>query len=115
MLIDFSQYSLDELHQAQHLLGLELEKRREHERAHLMEEFAALARARGFVLSEVVRPVVGKEQGHRPTTKKGARRPVAIKYRHPQDKSLTWTGRGKQPVWVQRWLNSGRTLAELAT
>lgn len=115
MLIDFSGYTLDELHQAQHLLGLELEKRREHERAHLMEEFAALARARGFVLSDVVRPISGKEIGPRGTVKKGTRRPVAVKYRHPRDKSLTWTGRGKQPVWVKQWLGAGYSLAELAT
>ena len=28
---------------------------------------------------------------------------VAPKYRHPQDSSLTWTGRGRSPVWVAEW------------
>lgn len=29
---------------------------------------------------------------------------IKPKYRHPTDHSLTWTGRGNKPHWVQAWL-----------
>lgn len=28
---------------------------------------------------------------------------AAIKYRHPDNADLTWTGRGNQPRWVREW------------
>lgn len=39
---------------------------------------------------------------------------VAPKYRHPDDSTLTWTGRGNKPRWVTEWLGGGRTLEEIA-
>jgi DNA-binding protein H-NS len=42
------------------------------------------------------------------------RRPVPIKFRHPDQKELTWSGRGKTPTWINAWLKQGRVLAELA-
>jgi ParB/RepB/Spo0J family partition protein len=34
------------------------------------------------------------------------------RYRHPNN-DATWSGRGKQPKWVQEWLEAGNTLEEL--
>ena len=31
---------------------------------------------------------------------KGPKKPVAIKYRHPENASFVWTGRGKAPKWL---------------
>jgi DNA-binding protein H-NS len=42
------------------------------------------------------------------------RRPVPIKFRHPDQKELTWSGRGKTPTWINAWIKQGRALAELA-
>ena len=39
---------------------------------------------------------------------------VAVKYRHPKDASLQWTGRGRQPKWVEAWLKDGGTIEALA-
>jgi len=33
---------------------------------------------------------------------------VAIKYRHPDDHSKTWTGRGMKPRWLVELINAGR-------
>jgi DNA-binding protein H-NS len=43
-------------------------------------------------------------------TRKGLK--VPIKYRHPQDPSKTWTGRGVTPRWLQTLLDSGRDRSE---
>ena len=110
----FSPLSLPELQQVQTLLGHEMEKRREQERDRLFEEFAALARARGIAIHEVAR----RTRGHDATAKRGSakrvRRSVPIKFRQPDQKELTWSGRGKTPTWINAWLKQGRVLAELA-
>jgi DNA-binding protein H-NS len=38
---------------------------------------------------------------------------VLQKYRNPQDHSQTWSGRGKQPLWVAKLLKSGSKLEDL--
>ena len=37
---------------------------------------------------------------------------VAVKYRHPSDATLQWSGRGRQPKWVKDWVDSGKSLNE---
>src|SRR5699024_10347350 len=41
-------------------------------------------------------------------TTRRTRRPAAVKYRHPDDASLTWAGRGKRPLWLVAELEKGR-------
>ena len=38
---------------------------------------------------------------------------VAPKYKNPDDASQTWTGRGRQPLWVKAALDGGKTLDDL--
>ena len=48
--------------------------------------------------------------------KKKARRPypkVHPKYRNPERSSETWSGRGKQPLWVGAHLRSGKKVDDL--
>src|SRR3954468_12697616 len=39
---------------------------------------------------------------------------VAPKYRNPDNLAETWTGRGRQPRWVQAALAHGRALSDFA-
>ena len=32
---------------------------------------------------------------------------VKVKYRHPENAALEWTGRGRQPKWVAEWVAKG--------
>lgn len=51
------------------------------------------------------------KRGRKPgSTNSGERKPVAPKY---QLDDKTWTGRGKQPLWVVEALASGLTLEDL--
>ena len=38
---------------------------------------------------------------------------VAVRYRHPDDANLQWTGRGRQPKWVVEALGKGKSLDDL--
>lgn len=35
------------------------------------------------------------------------------KCQHPHDASLSWSGMGRKPAWVQRWLEGGGTMEDL--
>lgn len=61
----------------------------ERERVELKQKMAAMAAQAGFSLSELVGGRMGKKRG-----------PVPVKYRHPDDASMTWTGRGRKPKWL---------------
>lgn len=41
------------------------------------------------------------------------RKVKVVKYRHREDPSLTWGGRGKRPQWVHDWLAGGGALEAL--
>ena len=68
------------------------------EKANVKQQIAELAAKSGFDLDEIV----GKQNG------KGSK--VAVKYRHPKDKALTWTGRGRKPTWLVAELDKGLKL-----
>jgi DNA-binding protein H-NS len=55
----------------------------------------------------------GKTEGKK--AKPQASRAVVLpKYRNPENADETWSGRGRQPKWVQAALASGETLSDLA-
>jgi DNA-binding protein H-NS len=37
---------------------------------------------------------------------------MTVKYRNTDNINEVWTGRGKTPIWLQKLLDNGRTLAE---
>lgn len=63
-------------------------------------EMQEVARRHGLELNEVV------------GGKKGAQI-AAPKYRHPENPSLTWAGRGRKPRWLIEELEKGRQMEDL--
>lgn len=61
----------------------------------------AMAQEHGFSLSEL-------------TGKKAAKVPAPAKYRHPENPSVTWSGRGRQPQWFKDALEAGMSAESLA-
>lgn len=65
----------------------------------------------GLVFNEFDVIAAKAEVTEAPATQKAGH--PQVKYRHPDNHSMTWTGRGKKPRWVQDWLDGGKTLEEL--
>jgi len=40
--------------------------------------------------------------------------PAAPKYQHPENTALTWSGRGRRPLWFIEALEAGKTADDLA-
>lgn len=44
---------------------------------------------------------------------KATKNTVPAKYANPEDNAATWTGRGRQPLWVKSHLDAGGSLDDL--
>jgi len=115
-MIELSKLSSAEFQHLLTILPEEIE-RRTLEREHLIEELAALAKARGFELEELMRcpDKQGDALASQMVTKprSAPRGPAPVKFRHPLQTEQAWTGRGLQPKWVAAWLAEGRKIEEL--
>lgn len=72
---------------------------------------AALAAEHGYTIEELF----GDQPAARTPGKKRARRKagkVAAKYRDPDNKRNTWTGRGRMPRWLAQKTKHGRSVAD---
>ena len=102
--MELSNISLAELKQLLEAIPAEIKRREKDERAQALKDLQAFAAERGFSLEELLGE--GKD--------KKVSKPVAIKYRHPENAELAWTGRGRQPKWVVEFIATGGTIEQLA-
>jgi DNA-binding protein H-NS len=89
---------------AQTILAAKQEKLREA----FIEETRRKAEALGLSIEDLfsvatTKKPTGRDKGDKPSV----RRPVAIKYRDPQNHESTWTGRGMKPRWLRDKIASG--------
>ena len=110
--MDISKLTTKELEALLKRIPKEIDKRRQQEKSKLMDDITQIASKRGYSLKDLI----GFGKAPRPAKGKKAlkRKPVAVKYRHPEQAELTWTGRGRKPHWVTRWLAGGKTMETLA-
>ncbi len=99
--INYDKMSVKELtdHIAKATKALNAAKDRE--RADLKHKIASLAENAGFSVGELF--------GAR-----GRGKSVAVKYMNPDNRSETWTGRGRKPNWLVAKLNKGAKMADFA-
>lgn len=101
--MDLSGLSVKDLRALQEQVKQEIKKREHEDVAKAREQILAIAQSVGIPLKDLI--------GNNARTKAAAT--VAVRYRHPSDTSLQWTGRGRQPKWVKDWVESGQALAAL--
>jgi DNA-binding protein H-NS len=103
--MDIATLSIAELKDLLVEVPKEIKRREKGEKARVRKEIEALAANAGFSLDELLSEAEENTK---------TRKPVAVKYRHPNDASLEWTGRGRQPRWVGDFLASGGSIEQLA-
>lgn len=104
--MDLSALTVSQLRDLQQQIPAEIKRRQSKEKQNVLKELRAAAKARGFELEDLV--------GGTPAKKKAASGKVKVKYRHPKDATLEWTGRGRQPKWVVEFLAKGGKIEALA-
>ncbi|MEY2631696.1 MAG: hypothetical protein RIR00_350 [Pseudomonadota bacterium] len=105
--MDLTTLSFAELKDLLVRIPQELRRREAQEKAMLLEEMKSLVQSRGFTFEQLV-----GEDVKLPSKTKGV--PVKVKYRHPENAALQWTGRGRKPQWVVAWLDAGNSIDALA-
>lgn len=103
-----SNLTFNELKQLQQDVSQELTRRERTARQDFLSQIRQLARDHGIDPSAVSL----SETLNEPSRNK-LRAPVKPKYRHPGNPSLTWTGRGKKPRWIEELTTQGTQLESL--
>lgn len=99
--VDLSKLSIEELQNLTQAIQEEITSRRAAERERVLQQMRDLASSAGMTLEEILKP--SKPSGG-----------VSVKYRHPENPALTWTGRGKRPTWLNEALAGGKNLEDFA-
>lgn len=79
-------------------------KKRTAQRKEVLNQIREIAEGAGLSQAELAAALSGKK---RRTGGPKAGSKVAPKYRNPKDVAQTWTGRGKQPVWLREAIEGG--------
>lgn len=69
----------------------------------------------GISIEQLTEALAAKGKKGRKPGKAGGGTPTAVKpkYESPTDPTVTWTGRGRKPKWVQEWVDGGNDLEKL--
>lgn len=117
--MDLSTMSLTELRRLQGKIETEIRRRSDTARRDLLKKMQKMAAEEGLSLSDVIagaasekKPAATKPRRAAKTIAKKTGK-VPAKYRHPEDTSLNWSGRGRKPLWVESWLAEGKSLDAL--
>ena len=125
MSVNYSTLSLDKLKKEKAKIEKAISVAEAKDKKAAMAKMVAIARESGIDLAELVgsgskrvakkvSAAVSKTPATRKKKKVAAKRgKVAPKYRNPEDSKATWTGRGKQPIWVRDYLGNGGTLESI--
>lgn len=120
--MDIKTVSLPELRRFAAKIEKEIERREQADKKGLLSKLKKLAEEQGFDFAALVgletsavklAAAKGKkaEKLAKASKKAGAGK---IKFRHPEDASIGWTGHGRKPGWVINWLADGKPLEELS-
>jgi DNA-binding protein H-NS len=101
---DFEALSLTELRKLGKDVAREISTFEDRQKANARVEVEAFSREMGYSLAELV--------GH---DAKPKRIPAVPKYQHPENTTLTWSGRGRRPLWFIEALEAGKTADDLAS
>jgi DNA-binding protein H-NS len=84
-------------------------RKSEADRAATLVKIKALAAESGYSLDELLKPARAPRSLAVTGEKTDKRSSVEAKFAHPENASVTWTGRGKAPKWVTEWEASGKS------
>ncbi|WP_116085906.1 H-NS family nucleoid-associated regulatory protein [Tropicimonas sp. IMCC34011] len=106
MAVNIEGRSRKELEEMRAQIDAEMEKALERDRREALDAVEKTAQKYGWTLDELIG---GRKKGKAATAKKS--RP---KYAHPENPSMTWTGRGRRPQWIKDHEDNGGDLNDLA-
>lgn len=120
--MDLKSLSLVELRRLAGRIEKEIAKKELGDKKDLLGRLRKMAEEQGFDLGDLMETSAPKSvTASKPVKPKANRKQVkgakktagTLKFRHPDDASIAWTGHGRKPNWVLQWLNDGKSLDAL--
>jgi len=112
--MNLSQYTLLQLKQLSARITSAIEKQQSAGKASVLKKLKQLAREHGLSLEDVLADAAATpapKSAAKPSSPRKA--PLPAKYRHPNNRELGWSGRGRKPQWVAAWLANGGSMDAL--
>jgi DNA-binding protein H-NS len=100
---DVETLSLKELKSLQKDLAKAISKFEDRQKSDARSKLEIIAKEMGYSLADLIGTEV-----------KPTRAPAAAKYRHPENATLTWSGRGRKPLWFVAAIEAGKSPEDLA-
>lgn len=100
---DIEAFSLKELKRLQKDLAKAISTYEDRHKRDARSKLEAIAKDMGYSLAELIVNEV-----------KPTRSLAATKYRHPENAELTWSGRGRMPLWFVAALKAGNSPEDLS-
>jgi DNA-binding protein H-NS len=101
---DISNLSVSELERLTDEAKALIESKKEQSLDDAVERIMLIVGETGLTLEALM------ARGNHKGSKTSVRKPVAPRYRNPDNSSETWTGRGKQPRWLAAQVAAGAKL-----
>ena len=101
--MDLNNLTLAELKERQKAIALEIKNFPEKAKTAARNELEAKARELGYSIKDLLGTVTSTRQ----------KRQVIVRYRNPENSSVTWTGFGRRPNWFNDALASGKSRSDL--
>lgn len=117
--MDLKSLSLGKLETLKKRIAREIEARERVGKTDVIKKLRKLAAAEGFALEDILvlsqaSPVgvpAKAKRAKKAVAKKSA--PQPIRYAHPGNPELKWSGRGRRPTWVELWTQNGGAMSAL--
>jgi DNA-binding protein H-NS len=117
MTINYSSWTVDKLNKELEKIQRIIKTKEARDKKATLAKLVLVARKSGFELHELMDSVsAGKAVPGTirvPSRKTGKRGKVAPKYKNPSNESETWTGRGRQPIWVRDFVERGGSMDQV--
>ena len=97
--MNLSTLTLPELRNLEDKVRQEMQGRERQDLDKAREQIMAIAQQAGIPLKQLILDGLHPRAGK-----------VAVQYRNPDNASEQWTGRGRQPLWVKSWVESGKSI-----
>lgn len=98
---ELSGLTIRELRELSNQVRIRLEEAEREEIASARRQIEEIAKSVGVPIKDLL--------GSKAKEKKSA----PVQFRHPDDPTKEWSGRGRQKNWVREWLQSGKSLDAL--
>lgn len=102
MSIDLSKLTLRELQKLSADVTKAINEFEQRKKREVLDEMRDVAQKHGFQLSDLLESNI-----------KATRRSATPKFANPNNPSEKWSGRGRQPKWVNAAIAEGKTLSDL--